>query len=373
MKTWKKPAGYFVGCAVPLNAPWSASTSTLTARILPSRVAAMPPGHDVVAGERRRHQVLGPVFHPLDRLAGDDRRDDRAHVARVDADLVAEPAADVRRDDPDLVLGQAGDEGVQRAVGVRRLGGRPEGQLAVDGVPVRDRAARLHRRRVNPRVDHLLRDDDLVVGGLGLGEQGIGGRAVAGLPVEDVVVRAPLEVVTDQGRVRIERAPDVDQRREHVVLDVDQLQGVPGRVVVVRDDDGHLLALEAHLVRGEDGLHVRRQGRHPGQVLRGEVGTGDHGAHLGVCQRLACVDGDDPAVCDRRAQDRGVQHAGQPDVVDVTALTPDEARVFLASQPPEPDRPFLRLPGGCLLGAHRLGGLRRVVDGGHWPSSPLAL
>jgi hypothetical protein len=92
---WKKPAGNFVGCATPLNAPWSASTSTLRPWILPSLVAAIDAGHVVVAGERGRHQVLGAVLHPLDRLAGDDRADDRAHVAGVDADLVAEPAADV--------------------------------------------------------------------------------------------------------------------------------------------------------------------------------------------------------------------------------------------------------------------------------------
>ena len=52
--------------------------------------------HDVVARERRRGQVLRPVLHPLDRLAGEDRADDRADVARVDPDLVAEAAADVR-------------------------------------------------------------------------------------------------------------------------------------------------------------------------------------------------------------------------------------------------------------------------------------
>ena len=40
---WKKPAGYFVGCAMPLKAPWSARTSTLTAWILPSRVDAIEP------------------------------------------------------------------------------------------------------------------------------------------------------------------------------------------------------------------------------------------------------------------------------------------------------------------------------------------
>ena len=40
---WKKPAGNFVGWAVALNAPWSASTSTLTPTILPSLVAAISP------------------------------------------------------------------------------------------------------------------------------------------------------------------------------------------------------------------------------------------------------------------------------------------------------------------------------------------
>jgi hypothetical protein len=40
---WKKPAGYLVGCAVALNAPWSASTFTRTPSILPSAVAAISP------------------------------------------------------------------------------------------------------------------------------------------------------------------------------------------------------------------------------------------------------------------------------------------------------------------------------------------
>ena len=43
VKTWKNPAGYFVGWAVPLNAPWSASTLTRMARMRPSRVAAISP------------------------------------------------------------------------------------------------------------------------------------------------------------------------------------------------------------------------------------------------------------------------------------------------------------------------------------------
>ena len=98
--------------------------------------------HDVVAGEGGRHEVLGAVLHPLHRLAGDDRADDRAHVARVDADLVAEAAADVRRDHADLVLGQPRDERVDRAVRVRRLGRAPQREAAVDLVVVGDRRRR---------------------------------------------------------------------------------------------------------------------------------------------------------------------------------------------------------------------------------------
>ena len=54
--------------------------------------------HHVVAREAGAHQVLGAVLHPLHRLADHQRRDDGAHVARVDRHLVAEAAADVGRD-----------------------------------------------------------------------------------------------------------------------------------------------------------------------------------------------------------------------------------------------------------------------------------
>ena len=117
--------------------------------------------HVEVAGEAGGHQVLRPVLHPLHRLAGDHRADHRADVPGVDRHLVAEPAADVGRDDPDLVLGQAGHHGVQGPVRVRRLGRLPDGQLAGHAVEVGHRAAGLQRRRVDPRVQHVLGDRHL--------------------------------------------------------------------------------------------------------------------------------------------------------------------------------------------------------------------
>ena len=40
---WKNPAGNFDGCALPLNAPWSASTFARRPMIVPSEVAAISP------------------------------------------------------------------------------------------------------------------------------------------------------------------------------------------------------------------------------------------------------------------------------------------------------------------------------------------
>ncbi len=289
--------------------------------------------HVVVAGEAGRHQVLGAVLHPLDRLAGDDRADDRAHVAGIDRHLVAEAAADVGRDHLDLVLGQAGDERVHGAVGVWRLRVRPERELAGHGVHVGDGAARLHRRGVRPRVQHVLRHDDV-----GAGEHRVGGVLVAGLPVEDVVVRLALFVVADHRRAVGERLLGVHHRVERFVHDVDQLDRVACRVVVLGDDERDLLTVEAHLVGGEHRLGVVRQRRHPCQPERVEDGAGDDGFDLRVGLGRRRVDRDDPGVRVRAAQDRAVQHAGQVDVVDVVAPAAQEPDVLLARHAAEPDR-----------------------------------
>ena len=103
-----------------------------------------------------------------------------------------------------------------------------------------------------------------------------------------------------------------------------------GRVAVFGHDKGDLLALEAHLVRGEDRLDVVGQRWHPGQAFGGQVSPGDHGLDLGVGNSRAGVDPHDPGVGHRRAQDGEVQHPRQLHVVAVVAQAPDEAGVLLA-------------------------------------------
>ena len=63
--------------------------------------------HVIVPRERRRRQIVDAAFHPLDRLLEHDGADNGADIAGIGADLAAETAADVRRDDTDIVLRQA--------------------------------------------------------------------------------------------------------------------------------------------------------------------------------------------------------------------------------------------------------------------------
>ena len=117
--------------------------------------------HVVVAREGVGLQVLGAVLDPLDRATRGQGGDDGAHVARIDRHLAAEAAADIRRDDADLVLGDLRHQREHGANGVRRLGGHPHRQLAADAVEAGDAAARLDRGDVDARDVDVLGDDDL--------------------------------------------------------------------------------------------------------------------------------------------------------------------------------------------------------------------
>lgn len=101
--------------------------------------------HVIVAGKRRGGEVLHPVLDPLDRHAEHDGADNRADIAGIGADLVAEAAADIGGNDVDLVLGQARNQRNDGADDVRRLEGAPQRQFTLDLVEGRDRLAGFQR------------------------------------------------------------------------------------------------------------------------------------------------------------------------------------------------------------------------------------
>ena len=282
----------------------------------------------VVARERVGLQVLHPVLDPLDGLPHHDRRGNREHVPRVDRHLAAEPAADVRGDDLDLLLRQPDVPGHQRqdgADGVRGLGGHVDLELAHDPIEIGDAAAGLDGRDVDARNVDVLLDDDV-----GAGERALRRGPVPHLPVEDVVVLLVLLVGAQHRRVGLERLERIDDDRQRLVVHLHRLDPVGRRVAVGGDHRRHLLRLVHDLLGRQHHLGVGHQGRHPVQVVLLEGLAGDDREHAGDLQRVLGIDGLDPRVRERAADDVQIEHARKLDVVHVVALAADEARVLLA-------------------------------------------
>ena len=238
--------------------------------------------------------------------------------------------------------------GVHRAMRVGRLVAVVDVELPGLRVEVGDHPARLQGRRMAARIDDVPRHD-----GVGLGERAVRRLLVAGLPqrAREVVALARL-VVADQRRIRVERLAGVHDRRQRLVLDVDQLERVVGRVLVGRDHERDLLPLEPHLVAREHGLGVVGDRRHPCEAEGLQVLRGDDRGDVRVRERPRGVDREDPRVRVRAPQHRAVDHPRQPDVVEVAPLAADEARVLLALQATEADRPLGRRAGKVLDGRH---------------------
>ena len=285
-------------------------------------------GHVVVAGERVRLQVLDAVLDPLHGVPRDDRGGDRDHVAGVDRHLAAKASTDVRRDDPDLLLGQpdvARDQRKDRADRVWRLRGHPDRELPGHRVELGDAAARLDRGDMDARQVDVLRDRHIR-----LLEGAVRRVAIADLPMEDVVVGLALLVVAQHGCIGLERLEWVHDHGQRLVLDLDGLDAVGGCVAAGRHDGGDLLAREHHLVDREHHLGVRHQRRHPVQVELLERLAGDHGEHALHLEGGVAVDALDAGVRVGAAHDVQVEHPRPHDVVDVVAAAADEARVLLA-------------------------------------------
>ena len=285
-------------------------------------VGGEPQPLDLVAAVMDGHVALGPGLRPLHRAAELAREQQREHLFRGDLQLRAEAAAHVRRDDPQLVLGYAGDEGEHDPQHVRDLGGRPHRVLVGDGRA--DHGPRFHGRRDQPlltvgALDHHRR----------VTERGVY-VPVAERPGERLVPgRVQLHGAVRESRLHVEH------RLKRLVVHVDELERVGGGVAVAGDHARHDLAAVP------DGVHrhrrvlgdndVRGDGPGAGQraLLRGEVGAGVGGEDPGGLAGRGHVDGGDPRVRVRAAQERDMHHAGERDVVGPVGLPGDQAGVFL--------------------------------------------
>ena len=140
----------------------SASRSTSSPRSLPSESVAIlirwiwsrPWWTATLPSDRDSVHLTG-----LPELARDD---ERQHLLGGHLQLRPEAAAHVRGDHPQLVLGDAGDDGEHDPQDVRDLGRGPDGVLV--GHRGRDHGARLHRARDEPLLAVGALDDYRRVG-----------------------------------------------------------------------------------------------------------------------------------------------------------------------------------------------------------------
>src|SRR5207249_521381 len=115
----------------------------------------------------------------------------------------------------------------------------------------------------------------------------------------------------------------------------DQLERVLGEVPARGDDETDGLAHVADRPAGERRLKARRRAgalpeSHRDARDRAEIGGGDDRDHAGKCPGGLRADGRDARVRMRRAQDRGVQEAGQPHVRRVFPAPGQKPEVLLA-------------------------------------------
>ncbi len=208
---------------------------------------------------------------------------------------------------------------------MRHLRRHPHGEPVGGGL--HHGGARLHRRRKHPRLLEPPADDDCRVS-----EGGVDVTGVAHLVVDDVAVGALVQERRSVGQ----RSLDVGQRRQRVVVDVDELSSVHGRRGAAGSHHGHRLADIPHGVGGDE-WHVGAvveagQQRTP----TSKVCPGPGRDHAGSVPRDRNVDRE-PGVRHRATHKAEMQRPLRPDVGGPQRVAGDEMQV-LGPQSRRPDR-----------------------------------
>ena len=276
-------------------------------------------------------RVLGAFFHPAHGCAVLARERDAEQLFGVHVEFRAEAAADRRRDDAHLVLGDAGGDCRHHLQDVGHLRRGIQRDVAAEGLGHRRYCARLHGHR-----DEALLHVALVHGVRGVLECFVD-RALFGLDLQVPGVRLVRADRVVDDRLVAQRGFEVGDRSERFVCHVDCIECV-ARCGIARGkhccdavaDVARLVDCE-RIVRGV--LHVGRdrpRARHRCSPRRHEVSAGVHGDDAGHGRGVGCVDAANLCVRVWRAQHGEMQRAGNHEVVGVLRLAGQQRRVFSA-------------------------------------------
>ena len=272
-------------------------------------------GELLLAGELELHGAPGAQHGEGDHVLGE-------HLL-----LAAEPAADPLGDDPDPVPLEAEDPAQFVAGEERHLGGRAQHKPSGLVEPA-DGGVRLERDVRRP-----LDGERFLVDGGRTGEPGF---EVTAAPVHLGAHVARREAGMEGGRAWRKRVTGAGDRGQHLVVDGDERAGCLGRRAGPRHHRGDPLPVEAdHAVEDERvvrvvvGVVVPRGGEPAG---RG-VGVAEHGDDAGNRKRRGGVDGPDPRVRVRRADQLHLQRRlGRQVLARRACLAGDVGRAAAASR-----------------------------------------
>jgi hypothetical protein len=141
----------------------------------------------------------------------------------------------------------------------------------------------------------------------------------------------------DQRGAGRERALHRGDRRERLMVDHDQLGGVLGEITIARHDAHHRVADEAHLVDRQRGHldrvqaldwwgHAQRRGPFS------ELPAGHDVHHARSLGGRRDIDRADARMGVRRPHEMRMQRAGKHDVIEIAALSGEEAMILPAQQ-----------------------------------------
>ena len=266
------------------------------------------------------HKVFLAVLDPLDRACETPRGQQHQQVLGIELAANPEPAPDMALEQVDALRREPQHPHQGLLVAVRDLGRAVELQPVARGVVDPDRAARLHRDAGMPpgpevEGDHLMGLREPRPGiAEGMGEQRrLGaetGRELAGLLVRP------------------------GNRRQRVVVDLDQLGRVLGEIGGPGEHGGHRLpdiaraVLRQHVLAiGLEGLDLAVGTEVDGRDV-GDVGAGPHRMNPRHRQRGRGIDGPDLRVGVRRADDPHVELAGEVDVAGEAPPPGDQRRIL---------------------------------------------
>ncbi len=192
--------------------------------------------------------------------------------------------------------------------------------MCIGSVPLRDATTGFHRSHMNARDVNILLDRYFsAVKVL------IGFILIAPFPMPDVIA---LFVIANFCRAGFQRLERIHDNRKRFIIYFNGGDAVRSRITICGQYSSNFLILILDRVNRQHHLRVAHQRWHVVDIVFLEGGSIDNCQNARRCHRLFSTNCLDLRMSIRTADNVQMQHAGQFEIVNVIALTANEAGIF---------------------------------------------